>query len=166
VATGNRSLGKFELVGIPPAPRGVPQIEVSFEVDANGIVSVSAADKATGREQQMRITPTSGLSADQIDKIIQEAETMAESDRFEGEKIALRNKLAGVVKNTQRTFLEFGGLLEAEQQEAGQRVLTEGEASVKSDEPGEIRMALDALDRLGRQLTKAMMKSEATQKAD
>jgi molecular chaperone DnaK len=166
VAAGNRSLGKFELVGIPPAPRGVPQIEVSFEVDANGIVSVSAADKTTGREQQMRITPTSGLSTDQIDKIIKEAEEMEEADRFESEKIALRGKLASLVKNTQRTFLEFGGLLEAEQQEAGQRVLTEGEAAVKSDETGEIRMSLDALDRLGRQLTKAMMKQqpEATPK--
>jgi molecular chaperone DnaK len=167
VASGNRSLGKFELVGIPPAPRGVPQIEVSFEVDANGIVSVSAVDKATGREQQMRITPTSGLSAEQIEKIIKEAETMAESDRSEGEKIALRNKVASLVKNTQRTFLEFGGLLEAEQQEAGQRILLDGEAAVKADEVGEIRMAVDALERLGRQLTNAMMKGEeATQKAD
>jgi molecular chaperone DnaK len=167
VASGNRSLGKFELVGIPPAPRGVPQIEVSFEVDANGIVSVSAVDKATGREQQMRITPTSGLSAEQIEKIIKEAETMAESDRSEGEKIALRNKVASLVKNTQRTFLEFGGLLEAEQQEAGQRILRDGEAAVKADEVGEIRMAVDALERLGRQLTNAMMKGEeATQKAD
>src|SRR6266567_3536739 len=74
VSSGNRSLGKFELVGIPSAPRGVPQIDVSFEVDANGIVSVSASDKATGREQQMRITPTSGLSQDEIDRIITEAE--------------------------------------------------------------------------------------------
>jgi Molecular chaperone len=70
ISSGNRSLGKFELVGIPSAPRGVPQIEVSFEVDANGIVSVSAMDKATGREQQMRITPTSGLSGDEIERII------------------------------------------------------------------------------------------------
>jgi molecular chaperone DnaK len=167
VASGNRSLGKFELVGIPPAPRGVPQIEVSFEVDANGIVSVSAVDKATGREQQMRITPTSGLSAEQIEKIIKEAETMAESDRSESEKIALRNKLASLVKNTQRTFLEFGGLLETEQQESGQRILTDGEAAAKADEVGEIRMAVDALERLGRQLTNVMMKgAEATQKAD
>jgi molecular chaperone DnaK len=167
VASGNRSLGKFELVGIPPAPRGVPQIEVSFEVDANGIVSVSAVDKATGREQQMRITPTSGLSAEQIEKIIKEAETMAESDRSESEKIALRNKLATLVKNTQRTFLEFGGLLETDQQESGQRVLTDGEAAAKTDEVGEIRMAIDAVERLGRQLTNAMMKGEeATQKAD
>ena len=160
VATGNRSLGKFELVGIPPAPRGVPQIEVVFEVDANGIVSVSAADKTTGREQQMRITPTSGLSPEHIDKIIREAETMADSDRSETEKIALRNKLASLVKNTQRTFLEFGGLLEAEQQQAGQRVLTDGEAAVKAEELGEIRMSLDAVERLGRQLTTLMMKQE------
>jgi molecular chaperone DnaK len=167
IASGNRSLGKFELVGIPPAPRGVPQIEVSFEVDANGIVSVSAVDKTTAREQQMRITPTSGLSPEQIDKIIKEAETMAESDRSESEKIALRNKLASLVKNTQRTFLEFGGLLETEQQEAGQRILTEGEGAIGTDEVGEIRMALDAVERLGRQLTNAMTKcAEATQKAD
>ncbi|HEV8138580.1 MAG TPA: molecular chaperone DnaK [Pyrinomonadaceae bacterium] len=167
VASGNRSLGKFELVGIPPAPRGVPQIEVSFEVDANGIVSVSAVDKATGREQQMRITPTSGLAAEQIEKIIKEAETMAESDRSESERIALRNKLATLVKNTQRTFLEFGGLLESDQQESGQRVLSDGEAAAKADEVGEIRMAIDAVERLGRQLTNAMMKgAEATQKAD
>jgi molecular chaperone DnaK len=167
VASGNRSLGKFELVGIPPSPRGVPQIEVSFEVDANGIVSVSAVDKATGREQQMRITPTSGLAPEQIEKIITEAETMAESDRSETEKIALRNKVASLCKNTQRTFLEFGDLLEPEQQESGQRILTDGEAAAKADEVGEIRMALDALERLGRQLTNAMMNgAEATPKAD
>ena len=154
-------------MGIPPAPRGVQQIDVSFEVDANGIVSVSAVDKATGREQQMRISPTSGLSAEQIENIIKEAETMADSDRSESEKIALRNKLSSLVKNTQRTFLEFGGLLETEQQESGQRILMDGEAAVKADEVGEIRMAVDALERLGRQLTNVMMQgAEATQKAD
>jgi molecular chaperone DnaK len=167
VATGNRSLGKFELVGIPPAPRGVPQIEVSFEVDANGIVSVSAADKATGREQQMRITPTSGLSQEEIDRIIREAETMADTDRTQRDKIDLQNKLASLVRNTHRSFIEFGGLLEAEQQAAGERILSDGEAGSKAEELGEIRMALDAVERLGRQLTTAMMKSaEATKKHD
>lgn len=168
VSSGNRSLGKFELVGIPAAPRGVPQIEVSFEVDANGIVSVSAADKATGREQQMRITPTSGLSQEEIDRIITEADNMAESDRSYRERIDLCNKLRSLIKNTQRAFLEFGGLLEAEQYEAGQRVLSEGEAALKAHEIGEIRMALDAVERLGRQLTNAMMKqgAEETEKQD
>ncbi|HKO35632.1 MAG TPA: molecular chaperone DnaK [Pyrinomonadaceae bacterium] len=166
VSTGNRSLGKFELVGIPPAPRGVPQIEVSFEVDANGIVSVSAADKATGREQQMRITPTSGLSQEEIDRIINEADTMAETDRTQRDKVALQNKLASLVRNTQRSFIEFGGLLEAEQQEAGELILTDGEAAASAEELGEIRMALDAVERLGRQLTAAMMKSAGANKKD
>jgi molecular chaperone DnaK len=161
VSNGNRSLGKFELVGIPPAPRGAPQIEVSFEVDANGIVSVSATDKATGREQQMRITPTSGLSQEEIDRIIKEAEDMAETDRTERELVDLQNKLSGLTRNTQRTFLEFGGLLESEHQEAAQIILSDAEAAVTSEEKGEIKMSLDALDRLGRQLTNAMMKQGA-----
>src|SRR5713101_7378135 len=158
VSTGNRSLGKFELVGIPPAPRGIPQVEVTFEVDANGIVSVSAMDKATGREQQMRITPTSGLSQDEIDRIINEAQSSAESDRAQREKVDLNNKLTSLVKNTQRAFLEFGGLLTKEGQENGQVILSEGEASIGAEEVGEIRMALDSVDRLARQLTSAMMK--------
>src|SRR5437588_2670517 len=111
VSMHNRSLGKFELVGIPPSARGAPQIEVTFEVDANGILSVSALDKASGRKQQMKVTPTSGLSPDEIERLIREAETSAESDREVREAIALRNKLESLVKNTQRTFLEFGGLL-------------------------------------------------------
>src|SRR5438132_6665201 len=158
ISTGNRSLGKFELVGIPTAPRGVPQIEVSFEVDANGIVSVAAADKATGREQQMRITPTSGLSPDEIEHIIREAETSAETDREERERINLQNKLESLVKNTQRTFAEFGALLSPNDQEIGQRALTEGEAVIWSKDLGEIRRALDGVERLAKELTNAVLK--------
>jgi molecular chaperone DnaK len=158
VSTGNRSLGKFELVGIPAAPRGVPQIEVTFEVDANGIVSVSAADKATGREQQMRITPTSGLSQDEIERIIDEAHTSAESDRELRDKADLNNKLTSLVRNTQRAFLEFGGLLSKEAQDGGQLILSEGEAAIGSEEVGAVRMGIDSVDRLARQLTNAMMK--------
>src|SRR5947209_10873842 len=148
VASGNRSLGKFELVGIPPAPRGVPQIEVSFEVDANGILSVSAQDKASGRKQQMKVTPTSGLASDEIDRIIREAETSAESDRALREKLDLNNKLTTLVKNTQRTFLEFGGMLSAENQENGQRVLKDGEHAINSEQVGALRMPLDGVERL------------------
>src|SRR5436190_1135525 len=104
VAQGNRSLGKFELVGIPPSPRGVPQIEVSFEVDANGIVSVSATDKATGRAQQMRITPSSGLPPDEIDRLIKDAEASADSDREMKEAVVLRNNLETLLRNTQKSF--------------------------------------------------------------
>jgi molecular chaperone DnaK len=161
VSSGNRSLGKFELVGIPAAPRGVPQIDVSFEVDANGIVSVSASDKATGREQQMRITPTSGLSHDEIDRIITEAENSAETDRAQRERVDLSNKLSSLVKNTQRAFLEFGGLLSKDEQENAQRLLSEGEAALSSTELGEFRLAFDGVERLARQLTNAMMKQSA-----
>ncbi|HEY3028361.1 MAG TPA: molecular chaperone DnaK [Pyrinomonadaceae bacterium] len=161
VIEGNRSLGKFELVGIPPSPRGVPQIEVSFEVDANGIVSVSAQDKATGREQQMRITPTSGLSPDEIERLIREAETSAESDKEVREAIALRNKLESLVKNTQRTFLEFGGLLSDNDQQIATRALSDGEAAINSKALEEIGRALDGVERLAKQLTTAMMNPEA-----
>ena len=166
ISSGNRSLGKFELVGIPAAPRGMPQIEVSFEVDANGIVSVSAADKATGREQQMRITPTSGLSPDEIERIIAEAANSVESDRIQREIVDLRSKLISLVRNTQRSFLEFGGLLSKEGQEAGQQLLAEGEGALKSEEIGEVRLALDGIERLGRQLTDAMMKNSGEEKTE
>jgi molecular chaperone DnaK len=158
ISSGNRSLGKFELVGIPPSPRGVPQIEVSFEVDANGIVSVYASDKATGREQQMRITPASGLSQDEIERIIAEAEHSAETDRVQRDKVDLNNRLASLLKNTQRSFVEFGGLLSKDGQDNAQRMLTDSEAALNSDEIGELRMALDAVERVARQLTNAMMK--------
>ena len=157
IATGNRSLGKFELVGIPPAPRGIPQIEVAFEVDANGIVSVSATDKSTSREQQMRVTPTSGLSPEEIDRIITEAEDSADADKNTRERVDLQNKLASLLKNTQRSFKEFGGLLTKDAQEAGQVLLKEGEAAIGSEEMGELRMALDGVERLARQLTTAML---------
>jgi molecular chaperone DnaK len=157
LATGNRSLGKFELVGIPPAPRGVPQIEVAFEVDANGIVSVSATDKSTSREQQMRVTPTSGLSPEEIDRIITEAEDSADADKNTRERVDLQNKLASLLKNTQRSFKEFGNLLSKDAQEAGQVLLKEGEAAAGSEEMGELRMALDGVERLAKQLTTAML---------
>jgi molecular chaperone DnaK len=159
VAHGNRSLGKFELVGIPPGPRGAPQIDVAFEVDANGIVSVSAQDKATGREQQMRVTPTSGLSPDEINRLIAEAETSVDTDRRTTEIIGLRNKLESLVRNTQRALSEFGGSLTADERRAGQRTLSDGEAATKSDDPEEVRIALDTVEMLGVQITNAMLGS-------
>jgi molecular chaperone DnaK len=159
VAHGNRSLGKFELVGIPPGPRGVPQIDVAFEVDANGIVSVSAQDKATGREQQMRVTPTSGLSPDEISHLIAEAESSADTDRRAREIIGLRNKLESLVRNTQKALAEFGANLTADERRAGQRTLSEGESATRSEDPEEVRIALEAVEMLGVQVTNAMLSS-------
>src|SRR5215210_7132111 len=157
VAQGNRSLGKFELVGIPPNPRGVPQIEVSFEVDANGIVSVSAKDKNSGREQQMRVTPTSGLSTDEINRLISEADSSSEADRRAKEIIGLRNKLDTLVRNTRRAFVEFGGSLSAEERKDGQQALTQGEEATNSENVEEIRQAVDIVQRFANELTNVMM---------
>ena len=161
VAQGNRSLGKFELVGIPPGPRGVPQIEVSFEVDANGIVSVSAQDKTTGREQQMRITPTSGLTPDEIDRLIRESEEFADSDKSTKELLVLKTKLDSLLKNTKKSFTKFGGLLPEIDQEAAESVFTEAEEASKTEKLEEIKIALNKLERLAGQLTSAMLNSTA-----
>lgn len=160
LAEGNRSLGKFELVGIPPNPRGVPQVEVSFEVDANGIVSVSATDKATGRAQQMRITPTSGLPPDEIERLIKDAETSAESDRQTKEAVVLRNKLETLLRNTQKSFAKFGGLLSANDQKMAEGIFAESEVAVHGNNLDEINSTLSKLERVAANLTVAMMKPE------
>lgn len=157
VAQGNRSLGKFELVGIPPNPRGVPQIEVSFEVDANGIVSVSAQDKTTGREQQMRITPSSGLAPDEIERLINEATDFADTDTKAKEVVLSRNKLDSLLRNTKKSFVKFGGLLPQEDQDNAEAVFIDAEAATKSDEIEEINRALIRLERIAGQLTSAML---------
>jgi len=157
VAQGNRSLGKFELVGIPANPRGVPQIEVSFEVDANGIVSVSAQDKTTGREQQMRITPTSGLAPDEIDRLIREADDFADTDRTAKEVVVSKNKLDSLLKNTKKSFVKFGGLLSQQEQENAEAIFVDAEVAAKSDDLDEINRALIKLERVAGQLTAAML---------
>ena len=161
VAEGNRSLGKFELVGIPPNPRGVPQIEVSFEVDANGIVSVSAQDKATGREQQMRITPTSGLTPEEIDRLIHEAESFAESDRDLKELLVFRTKLESLLRNTQKSFTKFGGLLPEIEQDGAEKVFKDAEAALKADKMDDIKIATSKVERVAGQLTSAMLDPHA-----
>jgi molecular chaperone DnaK len=159
LAEGNRSLGKFELVGIPPNPRGVPQIEVSFEVDANGIVSVSATDKTTGREQQMRITPTSGLPPDEVERLIKEAEESSEVDRQTKEIVVLRNKLESLLRNTQKSFTKFGGLLSENDQQIAERVFAECEVALRANNVDEINTALTKIERIASQLATAMINS-------
>ena len=157
LAEGNRSLGKFELVGIPPSPRGVPQIEVSFEIDANGIVSVSAQDKATGREHQMRITPTSGLPPDQIERLIEEAEAYTEADRQAKQIVVLRNKLESLLRTTQKGFSRFGGLLSENDQKLAERVFVDSEAALKANSVDEISEVLTRLEHSAQGLTTAML---------
>jgi len=157
VSSGNRSLGKFELVGIPPTSRGVPQIDVSFEVDANGIVNVSAKDKMTGLEQAMQITPSSGLAPDEIDRLIMEAETSVEKDKETKDVIMLRNQLDSLLKNTRRTMVEFGKSLEIKQQQEINGILGNAEEALAGGDPQEIKDALAKAEGAANKLTDALM---------
>jgi molecular chaperone DnaK len=113
MAADNKLLGQFDLVGIPPAPRGVPQIEVTFDIDANGIVSVSARDKGTGKEQQIRIQPSGGLSKDDIDKMVREAEQFASEDKKRREAAEARNQADGLIHATERQLADHGDKIDA-----------------------------------------------------
>ncbi len=106
MATDNRTLGKFHLVGIPPAPRGMPQVEVTFDIDANGIVNVSAKDMGTGREQKITITASSGLSKEEIDKMMRDAESHSAEDANKREEIEARNRLDGLIYQMEKTLNE------------------------------------------------------------
>src|SRR5499427_246832 len=114
MATDNKLLGQFDLIGIPPAPRGMPQVEVTFDIDANGIVHVSAKDLGTGKEQSIQITASSGLSKDEIDKMVKDAASHAEEDRKKREAVDARNQLDGLVYQTEKTLTEHGAALDGE----------------------------------------------------
>lgn len=158
IASGNRSLARFELVGIPQAPRGLPQIEVTFEVDADGIVSVSARDNMTGLEQAMRITPSSGLSASEIYDLIEEANRNAENDRRMREVIIARNRLEGLLQNTVRSFGEFGWMLSSEDQDFVRTTIDQSRDTSASEEAAEVRYALELLEKAARMITEAMFR--------
>jgi molecular chaperone DnaK len=157
LAAANRSLGKFELVGIPPSPRGLPQIDVSFDVDANGIVNVSAQDKMTGLEQAMQITPSSGLSPDEIDHLIMEAEKSVESDREAKELIMQRNRLDSLVNNTRRAMSEFGRGLDHEQTQKINAALDEAEELAASEDLKEVYRTIKRVEDAANELTMALM---------
>ncbi|HJQ22701.1 MAG TPA: molecular chaperone DnaK [Blastocatellia bacterium] len=161
IAAGNRSLARFELVGIPTAPRGLPQIEVCFEVDADGIVSVSARDKMTNLEQAMRITPSSGLSASEIYDLIEEASRNVEVDRRLKEVILARNRLEGLMHNTARSFSEFGWMLSQENQDYVRQTLDNARRAVVSEDGTEVRYALEELEKAARLITDAMFRPTA-----
>ncbi len=157
VSSGNRSLGKFELVGLPPAPRGVPQVDVSFEVDANGIVNVSAKDKMTGFEQAMQITPSSGLAPDEIERLIMQAEQSIEKDRSTKDLIIQKNRLDSLIKNTQKALTEFGSSLPPAQKEAIQTILQQAEEGFESENSEELKAVYTNVEQAANQLTESLM---------
>lgn len=157
ISSANRSLGQFDLVGIPPAPRGVPQIEVLFEVDANGIVSVYAKDKMTGREQAMQVTPSSGLAPDEIERLILEAESSVDNDKHHKELIQQRNRLDSLLRSTQKAFNEFGKELSEPAQDQIKNALAATADAMESNDVEAIKTTYDNLERAANQLTEAMM---------
>jgi molecular chaperone DnaK len=133
-AAQNKSLGRFDLADIPPAPRGMPQIEVTFDLDANGILNVSAKDKATGKEQTIRITASGGLSEDEIQRMVQDAEANAEADKKFEELIAARNAAEGMIHAAKNTLEEAGEHATAEERSAIEAAIAEAEETVKGDD--------------------------------
>jgi molecular chaperone DnaK len=161
IAKANRSLAKFELVGIQPAPRGTPQIAVAFDVDSDGIVNVSARDKMTGREQAIKVVPSSGLSPEEIERLIEEAKRSGDADKLAKEVIQAHNRLDGLVQSTRRSFSEFGWMLPKEQQDKSRETLAQAEFALGSEELDTINKAFDELEASGRLLTEAMFSSAA-----
>jgi len=157
IASANRSLAKFELVGIPPAPRGVPQVDVSFEIDANGIVSVSAKDKMTGLEQALQITPSSGLAPDEIERLIIDAETSIEKDRGVKELIVERNRLDTLIRNARRAMVEVGKSFDLEEQQAINGILNDAEEKLVSESVDEIKIQLGQVESAANRITAAML---------
>lgn len=157
IASANRSLAKFELVGIPAAPRGVPQVDVTFEIDANGIVNVSAKDKMTGLEQAMQITPSSGLAPNEIERLIMESETSVEKDRSEKELIMQRNKLDSLIKNARKAMAEYGRSFPLEEQQSINGELNDAEAALDTEDLEELEILLGKVEQAATQITTSML---------
>ena len=144
-ATGNKSLGRFDLADIPPAPRGVPQVEVTFDLDANGILNVSAKDKATGKEQSIRITASGGLSEEDIEKMVQDAEANAEADKKFEEVIAARNSCDGMIHAARKTLEEAGEHSTVDERAAIEAAISEAEEAMKGDDKDAIEAATNKI---------------------
>ncbi|MBI2963177.1 MAG: molecular chaperone DnaK [Deltaproteobacteria bacterium] len=158
MAAYNKLLGQFDLVGIPPAPRGVPQVEVTFDIDANGIVHVHAKDLGTGREQSIKITASSGLSKDEIERMVKEAEAHAEEDHKRREAVDAKNQLDGLVYQTEKTLAEFKGDLDDSTKSAIESALERAKKAVEKGEIDEIRSATEALTQSSHKLAEVMYK--------
>ncbi len=160
-ASQNKSLGRFDLADIPPARRGMPQIEVTFDIDANGILNVGAKDKATGKEQSIVIKASSGLSDEEIDKMVQDAEANAEADRKFEELITARNTLDGLIHATRKTLEEAGDKASADEKSAIEAALTEAEDAVKGDDQEKISAATTKLTEASSSLAQKMYAEQA-----
>ena len=157
IASYNKTLGRFELVGIPPAPRGVPQIEVTFDIDSNGIVHVSARDQATARQQKIAVTPSGGLTEKEITDIIDDAKKNAEADRRRAELNRIQARLEGLLESNLKSFSEFGSLLDSEKQGAVKRILESAKKALQGLSISESTKCLEKLGEASAILTEVIL---------
>ncbi|MEC8132349.1 MAG: molecular chaperone DnaK, partial [Pseudomonadota bacterium] len=160
MAADNKNLGQFNLEGLPPAPRGVPQIEVAFDIDANGIVNVSATDKATGKEQAIRIESSGGLSDDDIEQMVKDAEANAEADKERRESVEVRNNAESLIHATEKSISENEDTVEAEDREAAEAAIAELRTALEGDNKAEIEAKAQALTQAAMKIGEAVYKAQ------
>ena len=165
MAAYNKTLGRFQLVGIPPAPRGIPQIEVTFDIDANGIVNVSAKDMATGKEQSIKITASSGLSEEEIKKLVKDAELHAEEDRKKRELVDARNMADSLIYSTEKSIKELGDKLDEATKSNIQQAIDRLRKSMEGEDAQEIKRLADELTQASHKLAETMY-SQASQRTE
>ena len=163
MASQNRTLGNFDLVGIPPAPRGVPQIEVTFDIDANGIVHVSAKDLGTGKEQHIRIESSSGLSESEIDRMVKEAEANAENDKLEKEKVEAKNNADSLIYQTEKTLKEMGDKIGAADKQKIEAAIADLRQALNSDNTADIKAKTENLQQAAYKIAEEMYKQQGAQ---
>nr|URN45967.1 molecular chaperone [Bradyrhizobium sp.] len=161
MAADNKMLGQFDLMGIPPAPRGMPQIEVTFDIDANGIVNVSAKDKATGKEQQIRIQASGGLSEADIEKMVKDAEANAEADKKRREAVTAKNEADGLVHSTEKALAEHGSKVAESERRAIEDAVSDLKEALKGDDAEAIKAKTQTLAQASMKLGEAMYKQQA-----
>jgi molecular chaperone DnaK len=160
MAADNKLLGQFDLVGIPPAPRGVPQVEVAFDIDANGIVNVSAKDKGTGKEQQIRIQASGGLSEADIDKMVKDAEAHAEEDKKRKAQVEAKNHAEALLHSTEKAVAEHGSKVGEGERKAIENAMADLKEALKGDDADAIQAKTNALAQASMKLGEAMYKSQ------
>ena len=156
MARDNRTLGKFHLIGIPAAPRGIPQIEVTFDIDANGILNVSAKDMATAKEQKITITASSGLAKEEVEKMVKDAEAHAEDDRKRKEVIGLKNQLDSIIYATEKTLNEHKAKIAASDVKAIEDALADGKKALEKEDTDEMKRALDSISKASHKMAEVM----------
>ena len=166
LARDNKTLGRFELVGIPPAPRGVPQIEVSFEIDADGVVNVSAKDLGTGRSQAIRVTASSGLTEEEIERLVGEAERNRDDDRRRRELVEVRNKADGLIYSTERTLQEFRESIADADRKALEAAIDATRKAMAAEDGDALRAAVDELSALTYKMTEALYARLGAEESD